>query len=137
MPFFNQHFFIYNLVLVFEAYCVLQSCWKLSFFTWCTFPSTPIESPLILPKIILQSMYFESDNLFHIIYFIFYCSLNLASIWIGSTMTQSTSTSKIWPKLAPKARTWIDIWSEKTYLCLNFFDKSNGNMVMTSDKHNA
>lgn len=86
---------------------------KTFFFTWCTFPSTPIGSPLILPKIILQPMYFESDNLFHTIYFIFLLLFKLASISTRSTMTQSTSTSKIWPKLTPRARTWIGIWSKK------------------------
>jgi hypothetical protein len=51
-------------------------------------------------------------------------------------MRQSTSTLGLWVKLALKVKMKWDML-KNIYLCLNFFDKTNGNMVKTYDKHDA
>lgn len=52
-------------------------------------------------------------------------------------MTQSTSTLGLWLELPSGVKTRIGIQLKKIKLFLKLFDKSNGNMVKTCDKHDA
>jgi hypothetical protein len=52
-------------------------------------------------------------------------------------MIRSITILGLWLELRPRVKIWIGIQLNKKYLCLNFFDNFNDDMVRTCDKHDA